>query len=177
MIRKLKSIDFNALVALFSQLYKLHYEAREDVFNIAQPITEPYFREILHSRFKFCYVYEENGKVIGAILIKKIHTDPYVTLKTRLIYEIYDLVVDAKYRRQGIGTKLYKFILDLAHREGADAVQVEAWAFNFEAIKFYESLGMNVKKFTFEQLTDNKIRRSTSTQMVRTITTTKLKHE
>lgn len=36
MIRKLQNTDFDALVTLFSQLYKLHYEAREDVFNIAQ---------------------------------------------------------------------------------------------------------------------------------------------
>ena len=174
MIRKLKSADFSNLVKLFHQLYKIHYEAREDVFNKAQPITETYFKEILYSKYKFCYVYEENNQILGAILYKKIKSEPYVTLKARTIFEIYDIVVDKNHRKQGIGTKLYQFVLNMANAQKIDAVQVEVWAFNTEAIMFYQSIGMNVKKFTFEYLLDKNIEKSTTKQLVQTITNTKI---
>ena len=173
MIRKLAKKDYIDLQKLFKQLYEIHYTNREDVFNQTHPIIESYFKEILYSKSKFCYVYEMDNQLVGAILIKKYKTENYVTLKPRTIYEIYDLVVDKAYRRQGIGTELYNFIIELAQKYKIDAIQVEVWAFNHDAIKFYESIGMNVKKFTYEHLLQP-YNQTTEKLTVRTVTKTKL---
>lgn len=75
--------------------------------------------------------------------------------KKRTIYFIEDIVVDKNSRRKGIGKKLYYFLKEQASKEKIDAIELNVWAFNESAIKFYESLGMSVKNMKFEQLINN----------------------
>ena len=72
--------------------------------------------------------------------------------KQRTTYFIEDIVVDKNYRRKGIGKKLYYFLKEQASKENIDAIELNVWAFNESAIKFYESLGMSVKNMKLEQV-------------------------
>ena len=40
----------------------------------------------------------------------------------------------------------------MAKKEGLDAVELNVWAFNKSAIKFYSSLGMSVKNMKLEKI-------------------------
>ena len=152
MIRLIEDNDYVNLQKLFSQLYDMHYKNRPDSFNDAHPITKEYFQEILTSKCKHCYVYQDKEKLIGAILIKKYETDDYVTLKKRKIYEIYDIVVDKEFRNKGIGKKLFEYITNLAKQNGISSVIVEVFAFNKDAIKFYQNIGMTARKIVYENI-------------------------
>ncbi len=152
MIRLLEERDYIDLQNLFSQLYCPHFKNRPDSFNDAHPITKDYFEEILTSNCKHCYVYEDQEKIVGAILIKEYETDDYVTLKKRKLYEIYDIVVDREFRRKGIGKKLFEFIKNLAQKNNINSITVEVFAFNNEAIQFYQSIGMTARKVVYESI-------------------------
>ena len=43
-------------------------------------------------------------------------------------------------------------VLELSKKEGLDAVELNVWAFNKSAIKFYSSLGMSVKNMKLEKI-------------------------
>lgn len=150
MIRKLEKTDFSTLKELFGQLYQIHYYNRPDIFTPNQPINEKYFDEILNSTVKHCFVYEKEGKLIGAILYKEFETENYDSLKPRKFFKIYDIVVKQEFRRQGYGTKLFEFVKEQAKTNDVDSIEVEAWAFNDEAINFYKKLNMKIKKYIFE---------------------------
>ena len=62
-----------------------------------------------------------------------------------------DLCVDSAARGQGIGTRLYRFAVDLAGRLGCDRATLHAWNFNGEALAFYRKLGMTPLMTTMEQ--------------------------
>ncbi len=150
MIRKLEKTDFSTLKELFGQLYQIHYYNRPDIFTPNQPINEKYFDEILNSTVKHCFVYEKEGKLIGAILYKEFETENYDSLKPRKFFKIYDIVIKQEFRRQGYGTKLFEFVKEQAKTNDVDSIEVEAWAFNDEAINFYKKLNMKIKKYIFE---------------------------
>ena len=135
---------------MFGQLYQIHYYNRPDIFTPNQPINEKYFDEILNSTVKHCFVYEKEGKLIGAILYKEFETENYDSLKPRKFFKIYDIVVKQEFRRQGYGTKLFEFVKEQAKTNDVDSIEVEAWAFNDEAINFYKKLNMKIKKYIFE---------------------------
>ena len=135
---------------MFGQLYQIHYYNRPDIFTPNQPINEKYFDEILNSTVKHCFVYEKEGKLIEAILYKEFETENYDSLKPRKFFKIYDIVVKQEFRRQGYGTKLFEFVKEQAKTNDVDSIEVEAWAFNDEAINFYKKLNMKIKKYIFE---------------------------
>ena len=135
---------------MFGQLYQIHYYNRPDIFTPNQPINEKYFDEILNSTVKHCFVYEKEGKLIGAILYKEFETENYDSLKPRKFFKIYDIVVKQEFRRQGYGTKLFEFVKEQAKTNDVDSIEVEAYAFNDEAINFYKKLNIKIKKYTFE---------------------------
>ena len=135
---------------MFGQLYQVHYYNRPDIFTPNQPINEKYFDEILNSTVKHCFVYEKEGKLIGAILYKEFETENYDSLKPRKFFKIYDIVIKQEFRRQGYGTKLFEFVKEQAKTNDVDSIEVEAWAFNDEAINFYKKLNMKIKKYIFE---------------------------
>lgn len=135
---------------MFGQLYQIHYYNRPDIFTPNQPINEKYFDEILNSTVKHCFVYEKEGKLIEAILYKEFETENYDSLKPRKFFKIYDIVVKQEFRRQGYGTKLFEFVKEQAKTNDVDSIEVEAYAFNDEAINFYKKLNIKIKKYTFE---------------------------
>ena len=97
-------------------------------------------------------VYEENNIIKGLLLAEKKENNKISIARERKIYFINDIVIDKKYRRQGIGKKLYNYLLELSKKEGLDAVELNVWAFNISAIKFYSSLGMSVKNMKLEKI-------------------------
>lgn len=76
------------------------------------------------------YVCVEDDKVIGACGISDIQKQDDYNLKQKNIREILYLVVDNKYQRRGIGTKL----LELCSSNNQNDIIYEAWGDNGEYV-------------------------------------------
>lgn len=152
MIRKIIASDYNEINKLVYQVHELHYSNRPDIYVDGNPLPIEYFNEILNDDTSFNYVYEEDNKICGLLIATK-HTNRSIPIsKQRTTYFIEDIVVDKSFRRKGIGKKLYYFLKEQANKENIDAIELNVWAFNESAIKFYESLGMSVKNMKLEQI-------------------------
>lgn len=156
MIRKMELKDYDQAKNLVYQVHSLHFNNRPDIYFDGNPLPIKFFENSLNDENSLNYVYEEEDKVVGLIMISKKNNSSVPIIKSRSTYFIEDIVVDGKYRRKGIGKKLFFFIQDKARKENIDAIELNVWAFNEEAINFYESLGMSVKNMKLEKiLTDN----------------------
>ena len=55
--------------------------------------------------------------------------------------DIDEFCVDEKYRRQGAGSALVRFIRDFAKEKGFHRIELNMWEFNQDALAFYEAAG------------------------------------
>ena len=69
----------------------------------------------------------------------------------RKVLFIDALVVDLKFRNYGIGKTLMKEIEKIAKENNCVSVELNVWAFNESAIKFYEKIGMKPKTMILEK--------------------------
>lgn len=155
MIRELKKEDYESAKELVYQVHKLHLEHRPDIYNDGNPLPVEFFDNIISDENSLGYVYEENNKIVGLILAMKKTNRAIPIAKQRSTYFIDDIVVDEKSRRKGIGKSLYSFFINRAIEEKVDAIELNVWAFNESAIRFYESIGMSVKNMKLEKIINN----------------------
>jgi ribosomal protein S18 acetylase RimI-like enzyme len=62
----------------------------------------------------------------------------------RRVLKVWNLLVDEKHRRQGIGTKLMQQATEFATKSNCRAISVEAQATNWPALCFYTKLGFQI---------------------------------
>ncbi|MCR3906835.1 MAG: GNAT family N-acetyltransferase, partial [Tenericutes bacterium] len=58
-------------------------------------------------------------------------------------YRVWNFLVEKKYRKQGIGTELFQYIMQFAKSEGARAIILEVQSCNDPAIQFYMKQGLH----------------------------------
>ncbi len=150
MIREMKLEDYEEVKELFYEVHNLHLENRPDIYIDGNPLPLKYFEELLNDKENLNYAYILDNKVVG-ILTADIKTtmDNYI-IKARKICFIESLGVKENYQHQGIGRKLYEYLKNEVKSKNIDAIELNVWGFNENAIRFYESLGMNIKNIKYE---------------------------
>ncbi len=97
-----------------------------------------------------CYLAIEDGKAIGLIMgiIRKYDEYDYLDYKCPKAGEITELVVTKKVRSKGIGQALIKKMEDYFKYLGCEYVLVDVFAYNENAIKFYNKKGYHARMYT-----------------------------
>lgn len=151
MIRKMNKEDYNEVKELFYETHHLHLKNRPDIYNNSDPLPIEIFNDLLTNYDNLNYVYVLDNKVVGVLnaLIKYIPNNSII--KERKICFIESIAVREDNRRQGIGLSLYKKLKEEIKDKSIDAIELNVWGFNENAIKFYESLGMTIKNMRFEE--------------------------
>lgn len=152
MIRILELKDYESVKKLVYQVHELHLKNRPDIYIDGNPLPIEYFEKIINDKNSLNYVYEEDGEIVGILTASKQTSRPLQIAKSRIVYFIDDIVVDSNHRKKGIGKKLFNYLLEQAKQDNVDAIELNVWSFNENAIKFYESLGMTVKNMKMEYI-------------------------
>ena len=150
MIRKMNLNDYEDVRILVKQIHELHLSNRPDIYNDGESFPKEYFEKVLSDANNLNYVYVENKKIVGVLNATLQHTNPLPIIKPRTYYFIENLVVDKNHRRKGIAKKLFSYLTLKAKENNIDSIELNVWAFNKDAIKFYESMGMNIKNIRME---------------------------
>ena len=79
-----------------------------------------------------------NDRVIGAVL----YYIGYDILTSVNGYHLGDLVVDAAYRRNGVGKQLFAALAQQNLEEGGEWISLTALSNNIPAVNFYKRIGM-----------------------------------
>lgn len=150
MIREMNLNDYEDVRILVKQIHELHLSNRPDIYNDGESFPKEYFEKVLNDANNLNYVYIENKKIVGVLIAAIQHTNPLPIIKPRTFYFIENIVVDKNHRRKGIAKKLFSYLTLKAKENNIDSIELNVWSFNTEAIKFYESMGMNIKNIRME---------------------------
>lgn len=70
------------------------------------------------------------------------HAMGFVVVKNNInFWEIFQIVIDEQYQRQGLASQLLKFIIAQAQQKQIQKIELEVRASNFSAITLYEKAG------------------------------------
>ncbi|MBK0404255.1 GNAT family N-acetyltransferase [Adhaeribacter sp. BT258] len=134
-IREGKEEDLPQTLALIQELAE-YEKAPQEVTNSLDMMREDGFGK--NPIFKF-FVAENEVGIIGIA----IYFTAYSTWKGKTIY-LEDLVVTEKYRRFGIGKKLFDAVARKAEKLGAKRFAWQVLEWNEPAIKFYQKAKANL---------------------------------
>jgi len=140
-IREAAKRDLDAIVLLWKQLMQFHTDL-DPVFRL-NPAAEKIFRKFItkcvRSRSVLTLVAEEDEKIV-AFCNTTVEMNPPVFHPGRFGM-ISDLVVDAGYRRRGIGTRLVETVKLWLLKQGIRSVRLRAATVNPVAVSFWRSRG------------------------------------
>ena len=145
--------DIPQMLDLLLQVGEVHHQIRPDLFRAgAQKYDEAALRRLLKKPDRPILAAEEDGKMVGyAFCILQITKDDPVLCDRRVLY-IDDLCVDESHRGRGIAGALYRRSLELAKELSCDAVTLNVWWGNDNALRFYENCGLQKQKIGMEKV-------------------------
>ena len=82
---------------------------------------------------EYCFVAEEDGEIVGAITGRAYYNEVHIG----------DLIIDEKYRRLKVGSKLVKAVEEAYVGKGYDKITLTT--FGFQAPEFYKKLGYELE--------------------------------
>ncbi len=150
MIREIVKEDYDKVLELAHEVHQIHLANRPDIYNDACSLPYNRFLDMLQSGYNFAY--EENGNIMGIILGEVIESANIPLFKKRRVLYIDDIAVSKDYRNNKIGTKLYLKAKDKAIKDNLDSIELNVWAFNKDAIAFYQKLGLKEKNIKMEDI-------------------------
>ena len=151
-IRKAEIKDLEAVMVLFDKLSlsDLPYDTEVDVYWAHTPDGKKNFTDKIQEKGGACFIAEIDIKIVGFLLATKKEDPTYRLIK---VADLEHLVVDEKYRSQGIGKKLMDAFTSWAKAEGIDKVSVNVFTDNEKGIKFYKREGF----VPFESILEKKV--------------------
>ena len=153
-IRRANKQDINGINRLLFQVLDVHHKGRPDLFKEkAKKYTDRELEMILadDSRPVFVAV-DEKDQVVGyAFTIFQQHIGNNILTDVKTLY-VDDLCVDQHLRGQHLGRQLYEYVKDYAKDSGCYNLTLNVWACNKDAIKFYETCGLQVQKMGLENI-------------------------
>ena len=150
-IRFAETRDIPGMIDLLQQVGEVHHRIRPDLFRAgAQKYDEAALNALLTDPNRPILAAEIEGKLVGyAFCILQVTENDPVLCDRKVLY-IDDLCVEETLRGQGIAGALYERVLEYARELGCDAVTLNVWCGNENAMKFYEHRGMRPRKIYME---------------------------
>ncbi len=150
-IRFAKPEDTTGLLALLRQIGELHHAGRPDIFQKnAQKFSASALLDMLSDPDAPIFVAVEGENVLGYCICKVMRFKNHPVVTDHSIFFIDDLCVDAACRGQKIGTLLMEKAKEYARWLKCDLLTLNVWAFNEDAMKFYEAMGLKPQKIGME---------------------------
>lgn len=120
----------------------LHVSGRPDIF---RPGFVPEMRERVYALFdsgEAQVIVAVTDGVIAGFAISDVIRKPLSPYNlARSYYHVEEFGVDEAYRRRGVATALIDYMKNDAKKRGFDKLELDVWAFNGDALAFYEAAG------------------------------------
>ncbi len=144
---------------LQTEIADLHHAGRPDLFRTeARYYNESTFRQMLDDPNHFIFLAEsDNGEPVGYAFAEIKHIRNHSTYIDFDQFYIDDICVAKKYRRQGVGTRLFERCLYEAENANCYTIDLGVYHFNKDAIKFYEKMGMRPRLYHMERILNKEV--------------------
>lgn len=134
----------SALNESVQEYHHVHYPADFKAYN--QTEIARAFEEMLSSADCYAYVARVNQEPVGYILcfLQQRKENAFQYAQRNL--HIDQIGIKETHRKMGIGQALMHHVFKLAHELNVDQIQLDHWAVNVEAKRFFEHLGFELSK-------------------------------
>lgn len=153
-IRKAAESDIPEIMYLLHQVNDIHADGRPDLFihGCTKYTPEELHEIIKNTKTPVFVAIDDNRSLAGyCFCIVEDHSESHILRKIKTLY-IDDLCVEEKSRGLHVGRALYEFVKRYAKDNGFYNLTLNVWGRNSTAIKFYESMGMQIQKIGMEEL-------------------------
>lgn len=149
-IRLATEQDYDAVERIMKQVHHMHVGWRPDIYMDINPIL-PKDRYLAHLAEEQIIVAKAAGNVVGLViyLTRHISGGP---MKERKVLFVDSMAVEEQYRGQGIGHKLFDYVLQLCREQQYDGLELQVNARNTAARAMYEKYGFTEKSVNMEFL-------------------------
>ena len=157
MIRKAEEKDAPRVLELLQDIVRLHHEGRPDIFSGASPkYDEAALREKFRNENERIFVsVDANVRVNGYVMcVLEEKDEPFYTQRPYRTLYVDDLCVDNTCRGQGVGRALMERAVEAAKELHCYNLDLNVWACNEDAIRFYEAIGMQKQRQYMEIILD-----------------------
>jgi ribosomal protein S18 acetylase RimI-like enzyme len=151
-VRRAEIGDTDAIIGLLLQIADLHYKGRPDIFKQGvRKYGKDEFEEILKDETRPIFVATDgSGNFLGYCFCMIVSYKSHVVFKDHSTLYIDDFCIAGELRGQGIGKKLFAEVKEYAKQIGVYNIDLNAWEFNKDAVKFYESCGFTTQRRRME---------------------------
>ena len=149
LIRKITEADYPAADRLLMQLHQLHVDGRPDLYT---PLEHLYsfeeFRQLVCDERSICLLAAAGDTVLGLCIAVLKEKSGMCNIP---IAYVEAMIVDESFRKAGVAARLFHAAEAEARAHGARRLDLMVWAFNQNAIDFYQSLGMTMQRMILEK--------------------------
>lgn len=150
-IRKLTGEDYPAVLPLYEELDRMHFDARPDCClprEVAYPKND-YDEVIAAPDCLMIGAFDESGNLLGTVRATLWNKSGMVEgIKTVCLDDIYVL---PEARRKGIARELFAYTEFWAKEQGAVRLDLHVWGFNKDALSLYRAMGMTPQRYVMEK--------------------------
>ncbi len=149
-IRPAEKKDADQIAELLVGILKLHADGRPDIFrDCGAKYSSEDVSAMIDDPSKRIWVADDMGNVLG-YLISVIQTHDGHVMSERTVLWIDDLCIAPDRRRSGIGEALVSCAVEFARSSNYSGVELNVWAFNTNAVSFYEKQGFKPQRTVME---------------------------
>lgn len=153
-IRRAKKSDIPDVLKLLSQVLEIHAAIRPDLFRSGTTkYSSDELEEIFADDNRPVYVAcDDRETLLGYAFCEYLPPSDSANMVPVSSLYLDDLCVDEAGRRMHVGQALFAHVKEEARRLGCHDINLNVWEGNDSARRFYEKMGMKVKKTTMEFL-------------------------
>lgn len=142
MVRFAEERDLARVNELREQVSDLYANGRPDIFKpgFCRELQDRVYA-LWQSEDSDVLVAERDGVICGMACVEYLTKQESPYCHARSIYYITEFGVDSAFHRQGVGRELLEFMREDARARGFARIELDVWAFNEDAIRFYEAVG------------------------------------
>ncbi|MEA3439752.1 MAG: GNAT family N-acetyltransferase [Chloroflexota bacterium] len=145
-IRQATSEDLAALISLYEQLEDMGAAWSDVKFSTKDKMLSQKVLAHLKDYPDYnVYVAEADGKIVGTLALFIIDSVPN-GIPSAIVENV---VVSRTWRRKGVGRQLMQFAIDQSRSKGCYEITLSSRMNNEAAHRFYKSLGLREKGYTF----------------------------
>ena len=148
LIRKAGADELHRIADLKRQIHQLHVDGRPDLFAPMQ--DDDVYQAHAQEKGMHLFLAEKGDAVVGYALITYVHRPAGPYMCERKFMHVEEFCVDENCHRQGVGRMLMEALRQDAAESGYPRLELDVWAFNEGARKFYESIGFTTYRYFME---------------------------
>lgn len=150
LIRNLTCDDYDGVLALYTELDRIHWETRPDYFGRRDcAFPQKAYEEVLADDRSLMLGAFEDEKLLGIVSATLWNKSGMIEgIRTVCLDNIY---VSPDARRKGVARALFAAVETWAKQRGAVRLDLHVWDFNRDALALYKAMGMDFQYHVLEK--------------------------